>query len=180
MKKSKKIKILKSSCGTYDFCRILFKYTYNWTYYYILDHNEYLCFNAREDDFILNGFEINRLSDIKDIAIMSNATIDINKRRGLLNGLEIPEINISSWKTVFEFLAKTDFYVIVQNEYRGFFRIGKIKKVKKSSVIFKSFDGCGVWQHKIKIPFSDITTVQFGDRYSNVWKEYMESDKFKK
>lgn len=173
MKKSKKMKILRKSCGTYDYCEFDFKYCVNACYYYVLDFSEKLCLCACEDDFILDGFEINRLSDAEHIEFLTNATVEINKRRGLLDDLETPPIDISSWKAAFESLAKTDYYVIVRNDYRGFFRIGKIKRVKKKSVIFKSFDGDGVWQPKIKIPFSDITTVQFGDRYSTVWKEHI-------
>lgn len=177
MKKSKKLKILRRSCGTYDYCEFDFAYCANTCYYYVLDFNERLCLCAGEDDFILNGFEINRLKDIERVELLDNATVDINKRNGLLDGLETPAVDITSWKTAFESLAKTDFFVIVENEYCGFFRIGKIKRVKKKSVVFKSFDGNGVWQPKIKIPFSDITTVRFCDRYSTYWKAYLDKER---
>lgn len=177
MKKSKKLKILRRSCGTYDYCEFDFAYCAYACYNYVLDFNERLCLCAREDDFILNGFEICRVKDIERVELLDNATVAINKRGGLLDGLETPTVDIASWRTVFETLAKEDFFVIVQNEYRRFFRIGKIKRVKKKSVIFKSFDGDGVWQPKIKIPFSDITTVQFGSRYAAYWKEYLDKEK---
>lgn len=183
MKKSKKLKILRRSCGTYDCCEFDFAYCANARYNYVLDFNERLCLYACEDDFILDGFEICRVKDIERVEPLDNATVDINKRGGLLDGLETPAVDITSWRTVFEALAKEDFFVIVQNEYRGFFRIGRIKRVKKKSVIFKSFDGDGVWQPKIKIPFSDITSVQFGSRYAVYWKKYLDEknlDKEKK
>lgn len=175
MKKAKKLKILKKSCGTYDYCEFDFKYCKNACFYYVLDFNEKLCLCACEDDFILDGFEIVRLRDAERISLIDNATVEINKQNGLLDDLEAPKLDISSWRTVFKSLAKTEYYVCVRDEYWGFFRIGRIKKVKKSSVIFKSFDGDGVWQPKIKIPFSDITSVQFGDRYSTYWKRYLAS-----
>ena len=175
MKKSKKLKILRKSCGTYDYCEFDFKYCVNACYYYVLDFNEKLCLCACEDDFILDGFEVCRLRDAERVELINNATVEINRQNGLLDNIEEPKVNIASWKAVFESLAKNGYYVRVQNDYNGFFRIGRIKKVKKSSVIFKSFDGDGVWQPKIKIPFSDITSVQFGDRYSTYWKRYLDS-----
>lgn len=177
MKKSKKLKILRRSCGTYDYCEFDLAYCANACYYYVLDFNERLCLCACENDFILDGFEINRVKDMERVELLDNATVDINKRNGLLEGLETPAVDITSWKTAFESLAKTELFVIIENEYRGFFRIGKIKRVKKKSVIFKSFDGDGVWQPKIKIPFSDITTVRFGNRYSTYWKAYLDKER---
>ena len=109
--------------------------------------------------------------------LLDNATVEINRRNGILDELEPPRVDLTSWETVFRSLEKTDLYIVVQNEYRGFYRIGKIKKIKKSGVVFKSFDGDGVWQPKIKIPFSDITTVQFGNRYSMYWREYLAGSK---
>lgn len=175
MKKSKKLKILRKSCGTYDYCEFDFKYCANAVYYYVLDFNERLCLCACEDDFILDGFEVCRLRDAKRVALINNATVEINRQNGLLDNIEEPNVDISSWKALFNSLEKIGLYVTVRNDYRGFFRIGKVKKVKKSGVIFKSFDGNGVWQPKIKIPFSDITSVQFGNRYSTYWKKYLDS-----
>lgn len=177
MKKSKKLKVLRKSCGTYDFCRCWFKYNDFYRYYYILDYSEKLFFGAIEDDFILDGFEINRLSDIDKIEIKDDGCIKINRRLGLLDDIEAPEIDLTSWQTVFESLARTDFYVIIQDQYGGGYHIGKIRKVGKSTVVFKHFDAFGVWQHKEKIPFSKITSVRFADRYSTNWKEYLTSHK---
>ena len=172
MKRSRIMKNLKKACGTYDYCRFDLKYE-SLLYNYVLDFNEKLCLCACEDDFIIDGYEIYRLRDMESVKLVNNATVEINRQNGILDGLELPKIDISSWRTVFESLEKTGFYITVRNEYRGFFRIGKIKRVKKSGVIFKSFDGDGVWQPKMKISFSDITLVQFGNRYSTFWGEYL-------
>lgn len=179
MKKSKKMKVLRKSCGTYDFCRCWFKYNDFYRYFYILDFSDKLFFGAVEDDFILDGFEINRLSDINRIEIKVDGCIKINRRLGLLDDIETPEIDPTSWRTVFKSLAKTDFYIIIQNQYTDSYHIGKIKEVRKKSVVFKDFDAFGVWQHKVKIPFSEIASVRFADRYSVNWKSYLCSDKSK-
>lgn len=177
MKKTKKLKILRKTRGTYDFCRVFFKYIDFYRYYYILDYSEKLFLGAVEDDFILDGFEINRISDIDKIEVKDDGCIKINRRHALLDDLETPEIDLTSWRTVFESLAKTDFYVIIQDQYDGGYHIGKIKEVGKNSVVFKHFDAFGIWQHKEKIPFSEITSVRFADRYSTNWQEYLTSHK---
>lgn len=177
MKKSKKMKVLRKTCGTYDFCRCWFKYNDFYRYFYILDYSEKLFFGAIEDDFILDGFEINRLSDIDKIEVKDDGCIKINRRLGLLDDVEAPKIDLTSWRTVFESLAGTDFYVIIQNQYNDGYHIGKLVKVGKKSVTFKHFDAFGVWQHKIRIPFSEIASVRFADRYSTNWKMYLCSDK---
>ncbi|MCX4354682.1 MAG: hypothetical protein OSJ43_00500 [Oscillospiraceae bacterium] len=46
-------------------------------------------------------------------------------------------------------------------------------------MVFKDFDAFGVWQHKVKIPFSEIALVRFEDRYSVNWISYLCSDKSK-
>lgn len=172
------MKLLHKSCGTYDLCRCWFKYNVFYSYFYILDYSEKLFLGAVEDDFILDGFEINRQSDIDRLEIKDDACVKINKRLGLLDGIEVPKIDLTSWKTVFKSLAKTDFYIIIQNQYNDSFYIGKIKKVGKKSVTFKHFDAFGVWQHKEKIPLTEITSVRFADRYSTNWKKYLCSDEF--
>lgn len=173
MKKSKKLKILHKACGVCEQCEFDFKYNQNASFCYVLNFNEKFCYCAVEDDFILNGFEINRLRDTEFVAVLNNATNEINRQNGILDDLEAPNVDISSWRAVFGSLAKTDMFIRIENEYTGFFRIGKIKKVKKKSVVFKSFDGDGVWQPKLGIPFSEITTVRFGDRYTVYWQKYL-------
>lgn len=177
MKRTKIMKTLRKSCGTYDFCRCWFGYHDFYRYYYILDYSEKLFLGAVEDDFILDGFEINRLSDIDRLESKDDGCIKINRRLCLLDDIEAPEIDLTSWRTVFESLAKTDLYVIIQNRYIDSYHIGKIREVRKNSVVFKHFDAFGVWQHKVKIPFSEITSVRFADRYSTNWKMYLCSDK---
>ncbi len=103
----------------------------------------------------------------------------INRRLGLLDDIETPEIDPTSWRTVFKSLAKTDFYIIIQNQSTDRYHIGKIKEIRKKSVVFKDFDAFGVWQHKVKIPFSEIALVRFEDRYSVNWISYLCSDKSK-
>lgn len=175
MKKPKKLKILKKACGTYDFCRVFFKQSDFYQYFYILDYSNALFFGAAEDDFLIDGFEINRISDIKKIELKDDECVKINRTLKLLDGIIKPSIDLTSWKTIFKSISRMDFWIIIENRNTNDFYIGKIKKVKKHSVVIKHFDAFGVWQKKIHIPYSEISSVRFGDRYSTNWKKYLKN-----
>ena len=171
--------LLRESKGTYNLCKCVFSYTPNsaW-YFYIVDCTDKLFYGAAEQDFILNGFEIRRISDLKKIEIMDIGYAKINEENKLLADLKKPQLDLSSWQTVFESLKALNVYVIIENENTkedlDFFHIGYIKDVKESCVIFSSFDADGEWTENIIIPYSKITTVTFNDRYSTTWRKYLE------
>lgn len=177
LKKSKKIKRLDSALGTYDICRCYFKYDPNYYYFYILDYNEKIFLGVKEEDFLLDGFHINRISDIKKIEFKDDLCVKINKEKKILNDVVKPDIDLSSWKAVFKSLKKLNCYIIIKNEYQdkkeSFFYIGSIKKAKRSSVLFRPFDADGIWFDDVDIPYSKITGVTFGDRYSKAFQEYL-------
>ena len=64
MKKSDKINILHKSKGTYNLCRCFFYYHPYYWFYYILNFSDRLLFGTKENDFILNGFQIRKISDL--------------------------------------------------------------------------------------------------------------------
>lgn len=181
MKKSHKICILHNSLGTYNLCRCYFNYDDNYWYYYILNYSEKLFFGIEESDFILNGFQIRKISDLKKIELKDDICVKINKEKKLLENIKKPEIDLSSWKSVFKSLKAYNGFVIVQNEDNekgdGFFYMGYVSKIKKSSILFSAVDADGVWYDNIKIAYSKITSVTFGDRYSTTWQEYLSRKK---
>lgn len=177
MNKSEKIDVLHNSVGTYNLCRCYFNYDQNYWYFYILDHSEKLFFGMEEDDFILDGFQIRKIPDLKKIEIKNGICVKINEKQKLLADVKIPKIDLSSWRTVFESLKVLDIFIIIQNENNDknncFFYIGNVRKIKKSTIIFSYFDVDGIWYDDIEIPYSKITSVTFGDRYSKTWQEYL-------
>ena len=175
--KSKKIKCLNSAIGTYDLCRCYLKYDINYYYFYILDHNEKRFLGVKEEDFLLDGFHIRKISDIKKVEFKDDLCVKINREKKLLNDVIKPDIDLSSWKAVFKSLKKLNGFLIIQNEYpdkkENFFYLGVIEKAKRSSVLFRPVDADGVWFDTIEIPYSKITGVTFGDRYSKAFQEYL-------
>lgn len=176
MKKDKKLQRLEAYAGTYDLGECIFKYNKNVKYfYYITDYSEKLFMGIAECDFILDGFHIHRISDLKSIKCRNDINSAINKNNRILDDVSPPEIDLTSWKTVLKTLSKRNHFVIIENEYEDdyFFYLGKIKKVKKTEVIFTHYDADGSMHDNIVIPISEITSVVFGDRYSKTWEEYI-------
>ena len=177
MNKSEKIDILQNSLGTYNLCRCCFSYDENYWYFYILNYSEKLLLGIKEDDFILDGFQIRKISDLKRIEVNDDICAKINEENKLLENIKEPEINLSSWKAVFESLKALNILIIVENENidkgNRFFYVGYVRKIKKSSIIFSAIDADGVWCDDIEIKYSKITSVTFGDRYSTTWQKYL-------
>lgn len=175
MKKSKKLKRLRVLLNSYNFGRCYFKYDVYYRYFYILDCTEKIFLGAEEDDFLLNGFHIRRISDMKKIEIKNDLCVKINRENNLLENIEKPDIDLSSWNKIFKSLKKLNCFIIIENEYLGMFYIGSIEKAKKNSVVFHPFDADGIWFDSVEIPYRKITNVIFGDRYSKGFEEYFRS-----
>ena len=177
MKKSDKLNLLHDSTGNYQLCRCYFDYDSNYWYFYILDFTDKLILGVEEDDFILDGFQIRKISDLKRIEIKEDLCQKMNEDKQILAEVKKPEINLSSWRNVFESLKSLNVFLIVENEKTysddSFFCLGYVKDIKKSCIIFSSVDADGVWYDNIVIPYSKITSVTFNDRYSKTWQKYL-------
>jgi hypothetical protein len=92
MNKSDKIYILHNSVGTYNLCRYYFNYDNNYWYFYILDCSEKFLFGIEEDDFLLGGFQIRKISDLKKIEVKDDICVSINEKK-LLENIKKPEID---------------------------------------------------------------------------------------
>ncbi|MDE6655528.1 MAG: hypothetical protein K2J85_00885, partial [Anaeroplasmataceae bacterium] len=104
MKKIDKINCLNDSKGTTNLCRCYFKYDPKYWYFYIMDFSDKFLFGVEEFDFILNGFQIRKISDLKKIELKDDLCIKMLEEKKPLDDLEVPSINLSSWKTIFESL----------------------------------------------------------------------------
>ena len=178
VKKEKKLKCLADSKGTYNMCQCIFDYDRDISYYYyIVDYSEKLFIGACEEDFLINGFRIHKVSYLDKIKIRNDITTAINEKNRILDGIDNPDIELSSWKETLQSLKGLKHFVIIQNEMEAkgkqFFYLGRINKIKKSKVIFTHYDVNGSIKDNIEIPFDEITSITFGDRYSKTWEEYI-------
>ena len=174
MKKEKIITCIENASGTYELCRCWFEYNKsNYWYYYILDFNAKFFLGIEENDFQLNGFQIRRIADIKKIEPRTDACTLINRKQEILKNVKKPVLNLGSWQMLFESLKRLKLFIIIENDYKNLFTVGRIIDVKKKSVIFQEFDADGKWQEETEISYEDMTSVTFRDRYTLTWQKHL-------
>ena len=177
MKRDEKISIFKESIEknagllcTYDYDSVYFNF-------YGIDINNKLMYVIEEDDFSTDGFQIRKLSNLKKIKMRNSLADKICYDLMVIENVEVPNIDITSWESVFKSLYELGEYITIQSEdieprFSEFF-IGKIIEVHKSYVVFNDFDADGEWQGEIKIWYRAITSVTFRNRYTMVWEKYL-------
>ncbi|WP_276483476.1 hypothetical protein [Paraflavitalea pollutisoli] len=90
-------------------------------------------------------------------------------------GLQQP-VSLDSWPDLFRSLRALDYHVIVEleDQEEPDFVIGPIKKVLKTLVGVQYYNPEGKLDARTtSIPYSEITIVRFGDRYSTVFRKYL-------
>lgn len=177
MKKQDKLDIINTSIRNAEICRCYFTYDPNYFYCYPVNVNDKFVLGQNEDDFLLDGYSVRKISHLRKVEIKDDCCNIINKNNGITNGIVKPDVDISSWKTVFDSLKKLNTVIIVEDEINGQFAIGYINEVKKSSVFFKHFYANGVWSDELfNIQFSSITSVSWNTRYCINWENYLKTE----
>ena len=174
MKKYEKLNIIEQAIRDVELCRCYFSYDDNYFYYYPNAVNGKFILGQEEDDFILDGYTIRKISHLKKVEIKDDKCNEINKLNGLTLKVKNPKIDISSWQSIFLSLKELDTFVIIEDEINGNFTIGVIRKVLKNKIYFMEFDADGKWSDfELEIWYSSITSVKWNTRYDTVWKEYL-------
>jgi hypothetical protein len=176
MKKQDKLDLIQNAIENPQLCRCFFTYDDNYYYYYPNAVNEKFLLGQEENDFILDGYCIRKISQLKKVEIRDGICNTINQQIGLHQQIIMPPVDISNWKTIFDSLMVLDCFVIIENELSEEFAIGIIEKTFRNKLYFKQFDADGIWDAcGLEIPYSQITTVKWGCRYAEVWQKYLNS-----
>ena len=83
--------------------------------------------------------------------------------------------NLSTWKNLIESMMINHKYFIIEQEEQKDpkFTIGTIDHVGENSIFMKYFTGIGRWLDDLEeIKYSDITSLQVGSNYLNVYERY--------
>ena len=177
MKKQDKLDMIQSAIEKPQLCRCYFTYDDNYYYYYPNAVNDKFLMGQEEDDFLLDGYCIRKISQLKKVEIKSDVCNAINQQIGLHEQIKLPPVDISDWKSIFDSLMELDCFVIIENELSGEFAIGIIEKTFKTKLYFKPFDADGIWDDVgLIIPYSQITTVKWATRYVEVWQKYLRGE----
>ena len=176
MNKREKINLLQRAIYSVELCRCCFSYDDNCFYYYPNAVNDKFILGQEEDDFLIDGYGIRKISHLKRVDIKEDKCNEINKLLGITAQLQNPNIDISSWQSIFNDLKALDEIVIIEDEINEKFIIGTVKKVFRNKLYFLDFDADGVWSDcEIEIPYSSITSVQWNTRYTTAWKTYFKN-----
>ena len=176
MKKQEKIDLIRASIGKASILRMYFVYNSDYWYYYPNAVSDALFLGQEEYDFQLDGYHIRKLSHLKKVVVKDDLCEEINRWNGTTNGICMPDVDISSWKSAFSSLSKLDSFVIVENDMDGQFSIGLIRAVRKSGISLAAFDADGVWQKEpLFLPYSSVTHVAWGTRYDKTWYRYLKA-----
>lgn len=176
MKKSDKIDVLLTAKDKVLNTTCYYSYNYYWSHHYVGDVNNRFVFGIIEDDFILNGYIIRKLSRINKVLVRNDITEKIGEMLGIKNQINYPSININSWKDIFSNECFKDELIELELYNDGTFYFGKVIEVNKNSILFLAFDADGLWdKDKIKINYRDIDGICWNSRYLNGWKYYFNS-----
>lgn len=178
MTKTKIKEIIKSAIEGVNVVNAYFRFA---AYYYNLiplAYNERLFLAVNEDDFIFDGYSIFRFKDLKKVKVKTDMCDLILKNEGLTAKISIPEVDISSWQSIFESLQRMNKNIIVEKQRidlkESEFYIGRIERVYKHFFYLRHFDADGVWDEQpTKINYSEITNVVFDSRYVNIFSKYL-------
>ncbi len=170
--------VLASAIEDPKICRVHFDYDPNYFYYFPIAVGKELFIGANEDDFSIDGYTIRRIEDIISVKIKDDKCLEIDIAEGLLDELDIPEIDISDWYSVFRNLKAANENIIIEKESdvpeECQFAIGRIAEVHGDFLLLREFDAEGYWLYdNTIIPFSQITSVTVNSRYVRVFSKYL-------
>ncbi len=150
---------------------------------YILDYSTDFILLQMTNDFALNGYCIFPLDTVKDVRTNKNDKFydRVMNLEKLKDQIGIPfNVDLTSWKTIFQTLKKTKLTVTTECEepHLDYFCIGTLQKVgtNKVSALYFSADGIAD-EIPTTTEYDNITKISFGDRYSNILTKYVKSKK---
>ena len=148
----------------------------NSIYGIVLKENSDFVLVAKESDFFLDGYKILRRADISSSISTPSCryAFKILKKEGQLKEIVFPDIDISTWHSIFRTLGRGKF-ISAEDEAEGDYAIGPIVRVNKNSVTLRYFDGTGKWGEDERIEYSILTCVDFENNYINKHEKYIQS-----
>jgi len=96
MKKQEKIELIQRGIDEIAICRCYFTYEQNYFYYYLNAVNDKFILGQEEDDFLLDGYCIRKMSHLKKVEIKDDKCNEINKMFGIVDQVTNPGIDITN------------------------------------------------------------------------------------
>jgi hypothetical protein len=129
-------------------------------------------------DFQFDGYWVCRTKDITlcESPETNAHWLRLMRREGLWETVPrwIKHLSIEGWPELITDLVGR--VVILEDEVRGNYHIGPILEAQAKRVVYHYFDTFGRLQDVEKVPYSHITSMQFGNRYTTIYAKYLTSD----
>jgi hypothetical protein len=126
----------------------------------------------------LDGYRIVRIKDVSKAEDIGQFYNDILWKAGLLTNIDIPQVRVKNWKTVFTDLQQLGKIIVVETvcidcKYPTH-AIGRVTRVGKKKIKFEYFDANGKRQEQVlRIPYKFVTSVAFGGRFEEIISKYL-------
>lgn len=159
-------------------CRLRAFYMDDWRYYMPLNASKLLLLAAEEENFRFNGYTVLPFSDVDEAENAGGLYAKILEGEHIADELDPPQLDLSSWRTLFDDLDALGETVLVEGEDpdpdMNLFAIGRVEKVCASCVYVRHFDAEGVWEPEPwRIMYDEITSVTLRSRYGELMSKYL-------
>ena len=132
------------------------------------------------NDFSSNGYRIIRLKDVTDVSLAAENDAlrfmsTICKKENVFSSSK-PNIDIKSWKGVFDFLKSSNLPVTVECSFDDAFDyyVGWVTSLDGSIATMKCFDGSGViFEDDMKINLNFVSQVMVYEKYTTLTAKYI-------
>ena len=147
---------------------------------FLLDYSEDLILIQYVFDFILDGLMVLRRSDICEIESDKTDLLQtkILKDEGLYSKVDFDiECDLKSWGSVLSTLGSRYRFITIEDENPEYplLYLGEIHAAETESVSIIGFSGAANWDDEVSvIYYEDISCVQLGNNYVNVYERYFE------
>ena len=147
---------------------------------FLLDYSEELVLIKYVYDFVIDGFMVLRQSDISDIKSDKTDLLQTQllKDEGIYAGVDFCiECDLTCWNKVFSTIGSFSRFITIEDENPEYplFYLGEILKIGVESVSILGFNGTANWDDDIsEIYYENISCVQIGNNYANIYERYFE------
>ncbi len=147
---------------------------------FLLDYSKELILIKYVYDFLLDGLMVLRQSDISEIKSDKTDFLQtqILKDEGIYSKIDFhAKCDLSNWNSVFSTLGSSHRLITIEDENPEYplFYLGEIREIGAESVSILGFSGAANWDDEVsEIYYEDISCVQLGNNYANVYERYFE------
>ncbi|WP_173386960.1 hypothetical protein [Ruminococcus flavefaciens] len=143
------------------------------TYFNIIPlcRNDTFVLAANDNDFLINGFMIIPIKNIRQVDSKGKKYNEIIHKESITDEIKVPEIDMDSYASIFTYFFN-EHTAISMDTVDGFY-IGNVEDIGKKYIRFSYFDARGKRYKPVKITYDDILVIYLKDRYTEVFSKYV-------